>query len=118
MTGEYFLSEISDVESDLELLEILRWGRKEFATKLCQESRSQKPETLDLLRLEPSYQFADFYYLLKARGIEAESDVRRLAELHNQYIVNLTKDAEKMRRLGLKPERLLAHLQHLDLLSN
>jgi hypothetical protein len=30
-----------------------------------------------------------------------------LAELHNQYIVDLTRDAEKMSRLGLKCERLL-----------
>jgi hypothetical protein len=107
MTGEYFPSNTRDLENDLALLEILRWGRKEFADRFCRESRSQKAETLDLLRLEPSYQFAEFFYLLKARAIETEDDVQKLAELHNQYIVNLTKDEEKMRRLGLKLERLL-----------
>jgi hypothetical protein len=107
MTAEYSFSESSDLETDLELLEVLRWGRKEFADRLCRESRGQKAETLDFLRSEPGYQFAEFFYLLKARGIQTEDDMRKLAELHNQYIVNLTKDAEKMRRLGLKLERLL-----------
>ena len=107
MTGEQVLSEMSEIESDLELLEALRWGRKEFAERLCRESRSQKAETLDVLRLESSYQMAEFFYLLKAREIKTEDDVRKLAELHNQYIVNLTKDADKMRRLGLKLDRLL-----------
>jgi hypothetical protein len=106
-TTEYLFSETCDLESDLELLEVLRWGRKEFADRLCEESRGRKAETLDVLRSEAAYQIAEFFYLLKARGIQAEGDVRKLAELHNQYIVNLTKDAGKMRRLGLKLERLL-----------
>jgi hypothetical protein len=107
MTVGPLFSDASDLERDLELLEVLRWGRKEFADRLCGKSASQQPETLDTLRSEAAYQLAEFFYLLKARGIESEEDVRKLAELHNQYIVNLTRDADKMRRLGLKPERLL-----------
>jgi hypothetical protein len=107
MTLGYSFSQRGDLERDLELLEVLRWGRKEFADKLVQESRSRKSDTLDLLRSEPGYQLADFFYLLKARRIETEEDIRTLAELHNQYIVDLTRDAEKMSRLGLKRERLL-----------
>jgi hypothetical protein len=107
MIDQYSFEETGDVERDLELLEVLRWGRKELADRLCRESRLQKSDTLDSLRSDPGYQLADFFYLLKARRIETEQDVRTLAELHNQYIVNLTKDAEKMRRLGLKLERLL-----------
>jgi hypothetical protein len=106
-TTDYLFSQSCDLESDLELLEVLRWGRKEFADRLCEESHGQKAETLDVLRSEAAYQIAEFFYLLQARGIQAEDDVRKLAELHNQYIVNLTKDAGKMRRLGLKLERLL-----------
>jgi hypothetical protein len=107
MTRGYSFSQRGDLERDLELLEVLRWGRKEFADRLVQESRSRKSDTLDLLRSEPGYQLADFFYLLKARRIETEEDIRTLAELHNQYIVDLTRDAEKMSRLGLKRERLL-----------
>jgi len=107
MTAEHVLSELSEIDKDLELLEVLRWGRKEFADRLCHESSSQKAETLDVLRLESSYQMAEFFYLLKAREIRTDDDVTKLADLHNQYIVNLTKDPEKMRRLGLKMDRLL-----------
>jgi hypothetical protein len=107
MVGEYSFSETEEVERDLQLLEVLRWGRKEVADRLAQASHSGNPETLDILRSEPGYQLADFFYLLKARSIETEEDVRTLAELHNQHLVTLTKDTEKMRRLGLKVERLL-----------
>jgi hypothetical protein len=116
MTAQYSISEAQALENDLELLEILRWGRKEFAQRLCRESRGQKPETLDVLRSEPAYQIAEFFYLLQARGIETEQDVAKLAEIHNKYIVELTKDAEKMRRLGLKMERLLEAIFTADTL--
>jgi hypothetical protein len=96
-----------DLQSDLEFLETLRWGRKEFADRLCRESKKSTEQVLDVLRLEAAYQFSEFFYLLSARGIETEDDVKRLAELHNQYIVDLTKDAQKMARLGLKLDRLL-----------
>jgi hypothetical protein len=107
MTAHYSFSQTDALESDLELLEVLRWGRKEFADQLCRESRGLKPGILDVLRSEPAYQIAEFLYLLQARGIATEEDVANLAEIHNKYIVDLTKDAEKMRRLGLKRERLL-----------
>jgi hypothetical protein len=107
MIEPYSFQETSAVEHDLELLEVLRWGRKEFSDRLCQESCSQAADTLDALRSDSAYQLADFFYLLKARRIETEEDIRALAELHNQYIVTLTKDTEKMRRLGVKMDRLL-----------
>jgi hypothetical protein len=107
MVGEYLFSELCEVERDLELLEVLRWGRKELADRLARVSRSQSPDTLDILRSEPGYQLADFFYQLKARRIETEEELRALADLHNQYIVDLTQDADKMRRLGLRRERLL-----------
>jgi hypothetical protein len=62
---------------------------------------------LSVLRLEATYQFAEFYYLLRARKIETENDIQRLADIHNKYIVDLTKDPKKMARLGLNSERLL-----------
>lgn len=97
----------TELEADLAFLEILRWGRRELVERLCRESRSQKDATLDVLRLEPGYHFAEFFYLLQARQITTAEDLAVLAELHNKYIVALTKDAGKMARLGLKLERLL-----------
>jgi len=100
-------TERDEIEADLALLESLRWSKKEFFDRICQESRSQDENTLSVLRLEPTYQFAEFYYLLRARRIETEDDIQRLADIHNKYIVDLTKDPKKMARLALNSERLL-----------
>jgi len=100
-------TERDEIEADLALLESLRWSKKEFFDRICQESRSQDEKTLSVLRLEPTYQFAEFYYLLRARRIETEDDIQRLADIHNKYIVDLTKDPKKMARLALNSERLL-----------
>jgi len=100
-------TERDEIEADLALLESLRWSKKEFFDRICQESRSQDEKVLSVLRLEPTYQFAEFYYLLRARRIETEDDIQRLADIHNKYIVDLTKDPKKMARLALNSERLL-----------
>jgi hypothetical protein len=95
------------LESDLGLLECLRWYKKEFFERVCNESSSQDDKVLAVLRLEPTYQFAEFFYLLRARSIDTDTDIQRLAELQNQYIVAVMKDKTKMVRLGLNSERLL-----------
>jgi len=99
--------ERDEIEADLALLESLRWSKKEFFDRICQASRNQDEKVLSVLRLEPTYQFAEFYYLLRARRIETEDDIQRLADIHNKYIVDLTKDPKKMARLALNSERLL-----------
>jgi hypothetical protein len=101
------MTERDEIEADLALLESLRWSKKEFFDRICQESKSKDEKVLSVLRLEPTYPFAEFYYLLRARRIETEDDIQRLADIHNKYIVDLTKDPKKMARLGLNSERLL-----------
>src|SRR5882757_6084888 len=96
-----------ELAADLTFLEVLRWGRKEFSAQICQESKVQTEDVLAALRLDATYQFSEFYYLLHAHRIETDADLKQLAELHNKYIVGLTKDADKMARLGLKQDRLL-----------
>src|SRR5262249_24716509 len=100
-------TERDEIEADLALLESLRWSKKEFFDRICQESKSQEERVLSVLRLEPTYQFAEFYYLLRARRIETEDDIQRLAGIHNKYIVDLTKDPKKMGRLSINFERML-----------
>lgn len=94
-------------DRELELLESLRWSRKEFVERVCEASKSQEEKVLSVLRLEATHQMAEFYFLLNARNIETEDDIHRLAELHNQYIVDIMKDAAKMERMGLSRERAL-----------
>jgi hypothetical protein len=94
-------------EAELDLLESLRWSRKEFLDRICSSSNSQEERVLGTLRLDATYQLAEFYFLIGARGIETEVDVKKLAELHNQYIVDIMKDPSKMSRIGLTRERAL-----------
>jgi hypothetical protein len=107
MSANDIFADAAELEPDLALLESLRWGRKEFLDRICEESRSRDDDVLATLRLEATYQVAEFLYLLRARGIESEEHIRMLAELHNAYIVDLTKDPAKAARLGLSRDRLL-----------
>lgn len=94
-------------DAEVALLGHLRWSRKEFQDQVCAASESRKDGTLETLRLEATYQFAEFLFLVRGQGIEAEADIQRLAELHNQYIVDLLKDPAKLDRIGLNRERAL-----------
>jgi hypothetical protein len=96
-----------EVEADLALLESMTWMRKEFAERLCGACREPNEAMLATLRSEPAYQLSEFLYLLRARGIDSVDAVRRLAELHNDYMANLLRDPQKMRRIGITKERLL-----------
>jgi hypothetical protein len=93
--------------SDLAFLESLRWGRKDFLDRVCEASASRDADVLATLRLEATYQVAEFLYLLRAQGVESEEQIRMLAEFHNEYIVDLSKDPDKAARLGLSRDRLL-----------
>jgi hypothetical protein len=101
------LADPVELDADLAVLEGLRWTRKDFVERLCDSSASKDDHVLAVLRLEATYQAAEFFYLLRARRIEGEEQVRMLAELHNQYIVELTKDVDKLNRMGLSRDRLL-----------
>jgi hypothetical protein len=107
-------SESAVWSQELALLENLRRSRKEFVDRVCAGSKSADAKTLGALRLEATYQLAEFYFLLRARGIETEADVQRLAELHNQYVVDIMKDPEKMERLGVSRERALESIFTAD----
>ena len=102
--------------ADLNLIEVFRWYRMVFAERLAAASASQDEDVLATLRFDATYQLAEFYYVLKARGIRTEAQIGTLAEVHNAYIAELTRDPAKMRRLGLKEERLLGAIFTADTL--
>ena len=99
--------EHDELEKDLFFLECLRWIRKEFTDRVCEASASRESQTLATLRLEATYQLAEFFYLLTARGLTSAQHIETLTDLHNAYIIELTKDPAKMARLGLASDRLL-----------
>jgi hypothetical protein len=101
------LGDPDEIEKDLFFLECVRWMRVRFGERVCERSRSQDPRTLDALRLEATYQMAEFYYLLGARDLRSPEQIEVLTNVHNDYIIEVTKDVQKMARLGLSSERLL-----------
>ena len=107
MSDEDVFADRSQLMADLDMVEIFRWYRMVFSERLVNASNSQDEELLATLRLEATYQLAEFYYVLKARGIQTEEQIKMLADLHNGYIADLTRDAAKMARLGLNKDRLL-----------
>lgn len=107
MARQDVFADRSQLVADLTMLEAFRWYRMIFTERLTAASRSRHEAILEMLRLEATYQVAEFYYGLKAHGIEGPDDIERLADAHNGYLVGLTNDPAKMDRLGLKKERLL-----------
>lgn len=101
------VEDTDDTRADLALLERFRWFRMVLAERIATASTSNTESVLQLLRQEPTLQFAEFLYLIDCQRIRTIEQVERLASLHNTYIVELTKDATKMVRLGLNKERLL-----------
>ncbi|MBB6487063.1 hypothetical protein GGD46_004363 [Rhizobium lusitanum] len=53
---------------------------------------------------------AEFLYSLRVFGISTVEDIERFADLHNDYVVSLTRDAAKLERLGLTQERALGSM--------
>lgn len=93
--------------SDLELQELLLWARTAVPSRLLDASIEPDDTLAEVFRLDAMYQFCEFFYLLKARDITSVEAIQRLAEIHNLHIDMLTRDTEKMRRLGLRKDRLL-----------
>jgi hypothetical protein len=97
----------AETEADLVFLEHLKSGRKAFLEELCAASRDQSEDVLSVLRMESTYLVGEFFYLIRAHRIETAEQLQRLAELHNHYVSELTKDRPRMARFGLSNDRLL-----------
>jgi hypothetical protein len=95
-----------ETESDVRFLEGLRESRKNFFNELVRRSADQDEHFLAGLRQEPAYQISEFFYLLKAFGVDSETKIRNFATLHNQHMEGLFEGRAKMRRLDLNPDRV------------
>lgn len=104
------------VTADLIVLEELRAARQRFSILMCEKSADKSEDVQELIRAEAMFEFSEFFYLLKARAISEQSEIAMLAEMHNAHIVSLMKDHQKMKRLGLKPDRLLQAIFTADTL--
>lgn len=107
MTANDIFEDAEALRRDLELHESILWSKAILNERLAEQSRSRDPEHLATLRIEAAYQLCEFFYLLRARGIETADEIGRLADIHNMHIEHLCRDREKMKRLGVRHDRLL-----------
>ena len=107
MIANDIFSDEEAIEADLALQECLLWSRAELFDRLTAASLSQVQATAETLRLDAMSQFVEFFYLIRARKIDTTEQITRLAEIHNEHIDLLCRDASKMKRLGLRKDRLL-----------
>ena len=108
------LPEAADLEADLAFLEQVRWFRMALSERICAASAVSDEKVLHTLRLEPASQMAEFFFSLACFNISTPDQLDRLAELHNGYVVTVSKDKDKMVRLGLNSDRLLAAMFTAD----
>ena len=96
----------SETMRDIRTCEALHEARAAFQDALVEDSAVQDRHFVAQLRQEPTYQIAEFFYLLRAFRLDSEEKIRRYAELHNRHLQALQLDRAKMRRLGLSPTRV------------
>lgn len=96
----------SETMRDIRTCEALHEARAAFQDALVEGSPIQDRHFVRQLRQEPTYQIAEFFYLLRAFRLDSESKIRRYAELHNRHLEELQADRPKMHRLGLSPTRV------------
>ena len=91
---------------DVRTCEVLHEARADFHNALVEGSVVKDPHFVAQLRQEPTYQMAEFFYLLRAFRLDGEEKIRRYVALHNRHLEALQEDRAKMRRLGLSPTRV------------
>ncbi|CDZ56637.1 hypothetical protein [Neorhizobium galegae] len=104
-----------ELSRDVSLLEKIRAARLSFSDRVCRASGLKNDKHLSQLRSEPTYLMAEFLYSMKVYGVRTAEDIGRFADLHNDYVVSLTKDPSKLQRLGLSMDRALASMFTADI---
>ena len=91
---------------DLRFLEAMRQAKKDFFDDITEHAVVRDDYFLAELRQEPVYQISEFFYLLTAFGVDSEEKIRRYGQLHNHFMSDLLNDRLKMKRLGLREDRI------------
>jgi hypothetical protein len=99
-------NEMNEIEKDLRFLETLRGMKARFFSAVIAASKTDEPGVLLPLRQESLYQLAEFLFAIRSHGIDDSEHIERLASLHNDHLLALRSDRDRMRRLGLRADRL------------
>ncbi|MBL8882367.1 MAG: hypothetical protein JNL45_04850 [Hyphomicrobium sp.] len=97
-----------ELRKDIAALQAFRASRLRFTNRIIEISADKSEGVASVLRSDPFYQLAEFYFLLSGFNIESTAEFAAYIERHNSYLTGLLKDPAKMLRMGLKQDRLLA----------
>jgi hypothetical protein len=96
----------NELDRDLRFMETLRGMKARFFGAVIGASASDEPGVLLPLRQESLYQLAEFLFAVQSYGIDSTESIERLASLHNDHLLALRQDKERMRHLGLRADRV------------
>ena len=99
-----------ETAADLEFLEALRAMKARFFGDVVIAAATDEPNVLHSLRQEPLYQLAEFLFAIRSYGVDTADKIDRLASLHNDHLLALRSDPDRMLRMGLRPDRIEAAL--------
>lgn len=91
---------------DVSIVEALREAKKYFFDHLVEISKERDIELLGELRQDAIFQIAEFFYLLRVCEVTTPDALRRYLDLHNLQMAALALDGERLRRMGLRRERV------------
>ena len=102
--------DLGELALDLQFVETLRRMKARFQSELLLATSSSDPDVLVSLRQESFFQLAEFLFAIKTYGIDTSEKLDRFADLHNQHLISIRDDRDRMRRYGLTAERIDAAL--------
>src|SRR5262245_45746139 len=94
------------VERDLKLHQAYRVAYVLFFDLLTAASSARESAIIHRLRQQPVYQMAEFFYLLRAYGLQQPQQLQAYIDMHNDQIASLIKDSSRLRLYGFAPSRL------------
>lgn len=99
-----------EITSDLAFMETLRKMKARFQTEVMSASRADDPAVDVSLRQESFFQLAEFLFAIRTYELDSPQKIEAFADLHNEYLIAVREDRERMRRFGLTPDRIDAAL--------
>jgi len=98
--------ETAALQADLSFMETLRAMKARFQLLVVGASATDDSGVLLALRQESLFQLAEFLFALQSYGIDSSGKIETLASLHNDHLLSIRDDRERMRRFGLSIDRL------------
>jgi predicted N-acyltransferase len=96
----------SDLAADLAFMETLRLMRAQFHSAVSAAAQTDDEAALLALRQDSLHQLAEFLFALKGYGINDADKIEQLASLHNDHLLKLRDDRDRMARYGLSVDRI------------